>query len=707
VVEQAASPPAPTFSPAQAAARRDLRPLFDPRSVALVGGSDDPSKWGHSVARTLLAGERRRAVHFVSRSKETILGRPAYRSLAELSEPPELVVLVVPASVLEEWVEAALEVGARALVAISAGLGERDAEGRAMEERLAARVRAAGAILVGPNSMGVADYSTALGAAPWLDVPPGSIAFVSQSGNLSFELGTRARQVGLGFSRFVSLGNQADLEAAEAVASCAGHEATELIAVYCEDFRDGRAFVEAALEARRAGKPVLLLAPLRTEAGARAARSHTGALVSSSAAVDAACRAAAIHRVHTPRELVDLALALRAGIRPPGRRVAVVTTGGGNGVLAADALEASGLAVPSLPSSLAAQVEQALPEVGSARNPVDLIGTTLNDARLLARVAEILTASPEIDAVLLTGSPLVMWHGIAEDLARLEEETVPLLAAVARSSGKPILVNPDRELTPAARAALAAGIPVYRDVEAAAAVLARLAEPLEPEGLPLLPPRATSVLAEAGYWAARELLAQAGVPVVEARLVRTAAQARAAAAELGYPVVLKALGRLHKSDAGGVVLGIGSEAELERSFSDLETRLSPRAYSVERMAPVAEGVELLVGCRRDPRFGPVALAGLGGLFAEVLGDVALALAPVDEAQAERLLRRLRGAPLLLGVRGRPPVDLPAAARALAAVSRLAAAHPEVEEIEANPLLVTPEGALALDARVVLAGGKAR
>jgi succinyl-CoA synthetase beta subunit len=244
------------------------------------------------------------------------------------------------------------------------------------------------------------------------------------------------------------------------------------------------------------------------------------------------------------------------------------------------------------------------------------------------------------------------------------------------------------------------------------AVLARLAGPSVPSqrGVPELPEPAADAHAAAGYFEARELLSGAGIPFVDARPAETWDEALAAATELGYPVVLKALGELHKSDAGGVVLGIESEEELLRSFSDLATRLSPPAYSVERTAPVETGAELIVGVRTDPRFGPIALAGLGGVYAELLEDVAVALAPVRADEAEELLRSLRAAPLLLGTRGRRQLDLAAAAHALAALSDVAARHPEVAEIEINPLLVTSDGAVGLDARIVLrenAGRNAR
>jgi hypothetical protein len=257
--------------------------------------------------------------------------------------------------------------------------------------------------------------------------------------------------------------------------------------------------------------------------------------------------------------------------------------------------------------------------------------------------------------------------------------------------------------TPGVGALRAAGVPVQRAVERAVTTMARLVAAAEaaPPGVPAVPPAAAPV-ASAGYDAARALLADAGVPFAAAATVVDAEAAVGAAERIGWPVAVKALGLLHKSDAGGVVLGVDGEPALRATIADLERRLAPAAFSVERLAPVAEGVELLIGARRDPRFGPIALAGLGGVYAEALGDVAVALAPLDEAGAERLLLALRGAPLLRGARGRPPVDLAAAAAALAALSRVAAAHPEIAEIEVNPLLALPDGALGLDARIVLA-----
>lgn len=320
---------------------------------------------------------------------------------------------------------------------------------------------------------------------------------------------------------------------------------------------------------------------------------------------------------------------------------------------------------------------------------------------MFEHAVRIVLESGEVDAALLTG----YFGGYSEISTAFREEEVDVARAMARAaaaSGRPLVVQSMYSASASIVALREAGVPTYREIEAAAGALARLVRPDQagPRGVPALPAESPEPMRGTGYLEARELIATAGVPFAEAHRVETLEEARTAAAEIGYPVVLKALGLLHKSDAGGVVLGITDEEALSATFSDLTTRLAPEAYSVERTAPAADGVELLVGCRRDLRFGPILLVGLGGLYAELMKDVAVALAPAEADEAEELLHSLRGAALLLGARGRPPVDVRAAAEAAAALSRLAAAHSEIAEIEINPLLVTPAGAIGLDARIV-------
>jgi acyl-CoA synthetase (NDP forming) len=680
--------------------KRDLSALFDPRSVAVLGASAIPGKWGYWLARGAVKGEGRRSVYLVNRKGGEILGREAYASLAELPDAPELVVITVPAAGVEEAVQDSLDAGAKAMVLISAGLGEMGEEGAARERAIVERVRGAGAVLVGPNCLGVHDSSAGLELCSE-ELEPGPLGLISQSGNLALEIGMVGAEFGLGFSRFVSLGNQADVQAAELVEAFAEHEETRLIAVYLEDFRDGREFARAGKAAVESGTPVVLLAGGATEASARAARSHTGALASDLSSIRAACLAAGIELVASPKEVVDVAMGLLSHRRPKGRRIALAADGGGHTVVASDLVIAEGLELPELSDATRAELATALPPTATLVNPVDFAGGGEQDIRSFERVIGTLLRSGEADTVILTG----YFGGYSQYSAEFEAQesaSAEGMARAAEETGVPFLAHTMYWRSGPAETLRANGVPVYREVEAAVGVASRLARrtPAPLLGVPGLPEPAAPVVGEQGYVAARELLAAAGVPFVAARQVGGLEDALAAAAEIGYPVVLKALGRLHKSDSGGVAVGLRGPEELSEAFERMEGAVSPPSYSVEAMAPLSVGLELIVGAKRDPRFGPILLVGAGGLYAEIVKDVAVALAPASEAGAEALFRSLRIAPLLDGARGRPPVDVAAAARAAAALSRFAAEHPEIAEVEVNPLLALPDGALGLDARIV-------
>ncbi|MGH3093607.1 MAG: acetate--CoA ligase family protein, partial [Gaiellaceae bacterium] len=430
--------------------------------------------------------------------------------------------------------------------------------------------------------------------------------------------------------------------------------------------------------------------------------SHTGALVSDLAAIEAACAAAGIERVATPGELVDVAQALLTASRAEGRRLAVVADGGGSTVIAADLAAATGLELPTLGDATREALREILPPTAATANPVDLAGGGEQDVSSFARTVEVLLRSGEVDAVLVAGY-FGGYAAYSDELREREVETAMALARAARGSGRPLLVQTMYWQAPAPTALRQGGVAVYRELEGAlrgfGALVRRGAGAAV--GVPALPEPAAPVLEGAGYREARELLEAAGIRFAEARRASGPGDVLAAADELGYPVVLKALGRLHKSEGGGVAVGLADPEALRDAFSRMATDLAPSAYSVEQAAPVVDGVELIVGARLDPRFGPIALAGVGGLYAELLADIRVALAPVSEAQARELLLSLRAAPLLTGARGRPSLDVDAAAHAAAALSRVAAERPEIAELEVNPLLVTPEGALGLDARVVL------
>jgi acyl-CoA synthetase (NDP forming) len=523
---------------------RDLRALFDPVSVAIVGASATTGKWGNWLSINALKGADRRRVYLVNRSGGEILGRRTHRSMAEIPEPVELVVLAVTAAGFEAAAEDALRAGARALVGITAGLGETGPEGLAIERRVVERARESGAVLLGPNCIGVVDTASGLNVA-FGDYEPGPVALVSQSGNLALEVVVIARAAGLGFSRFVSVGNQADLHLTDVISALAEHEATKVIAVYGEDFGDGRAFARAADRCREAGKPVVVLAVGSSPAGASAARSHTGALVSGSRAIDAACSAAGILRATTPREVIELAQGLLMPHPPRGRRVGLVGDGGGHVALAADHVTSHGLEAVKI---------------------VDLAGRGEQDFFNYERVVRGLLESGDVDAVVLTG----YFGGYSGDVAALSRRETEVARAMSTIEGA-LVVHSMYPASPTLAPLRDARIPIYGDIRAAAHTLSSLST-RRCDGVPDLPAVAKHGDAGGGYSDARRLVDGAGIAVLPAREVASAEEAVAAARAIGFPVALKALVASHKSTAGGVRLGIADETALEAAFEDQRRR---------------------------------------------------------------------------------------------------------------------------------------
>jgi acyl-CoA synthetase (NDP forming) len=668
----------------------------DPASVAVVGASENPAKWGYWLARGALEGRERRSVHLVNRGGGDILGVRAATRLAELPQPPELVAVCVPAAHVPGVVDEALEAGARGLLVITADLADPAA--------LAGRVAAAGARLIGPTSLGVVDTATRLQLA-WGGFRPGHLAIVSQSGQVGTEIAALAERSGLGVSRFVSVGAQVDVTAGELLEDLADHEPTRVVALYLEGFRDAARVFAAVRTLRAAGKPVLLLTVGDSEAGGRAARSHTGALTPPSEAVDAACREAGAVRVRTPNELVSLAGYLIATPAPRGPRVAVLSDSGGQGAIAADCLGRSGLHVPQLGDESTEAVARLLPPGAATGNPVDLAGAGERDLTVYRRAAAVLLGSGEADAVLLSG----YFGSYAVDspaLAEAERAVAEGLAADARHAGVPLLVHSMAPDGPTAAALRAAGVPVFATVETAVGALADALRLSRSPGRPAAAVRAAAVptdrrLREAtDYVTARALLAEAGVAFPALREARTADEIAMAAGALASPYVLKAAWLEHKTEHGGVRVGLTDADALSAAFAEMRERLGEGCYVVEEQDVRANVVELIVGGRRHPELGPLLVVGAGGVHAELHRDTVTECAPVDAEQALAMVRSLRCAPLLAGWRGRPAVDETALAATVAAVSRLVAALPPGGELEINPLRAGADGTLAVDALIV-------
>ncbi|MEU8270874.1 CoA-binding protein, partial [Sphaerisporangium sp. NPDC049002] len=437
-----------------------LRVFSDPRSVAVVGASADRAKWGYWLARGALRGAHRRQVHLVSRSGAAIEGVPAVHGLADLAEPPELVVLSVPPASAVRIVTEALDLGVRGFLAITAGIEETG---------LAERVRAAGARMIGPNCLGIYDAATELELA-WGNFVPGSLGIVSQSGQLGLELAGLAREAGIGVSRFVSVGNQADVSAREILADLSGHERTAAVVLYLEDFRDGRELIGTLRHLREQGRPVIVLTVGASEASQAAARSHTGALTAGLDVVEAACRAAGAVLVETPAQAVDLAQLLIRAPRLAGRRVAVIGDSGGQGAVAADVITRAGLAVPELAGAARAMAGE-LPDGAAVRNPVDLAGAGERDLGVYARLTRGLVDSGEVDAVVLTG--YFGSYGADEpSLAGAEHEVIARLGAAVRAGGRPVVVHSMTRDCAAVDALREQGLPAYHTIDAAARALA-------------------------------------------------------------------------------------------------------------------------------------------------------------------------------------------------------------------------------------------
>ncbi|MGI5350298.1 acetate--CoA ligase family protein [Streptomyces sp. CA-250714] len=685
-------------TPSPAGAGRPSFAVFrDPASVAVVGASADPAKWGYWLARGALAGRERRSVHLVTRRAEEILGRPTVASLADLPEVPELVAVCVPAAQVGLVVDEALALGVRAFLGITAGVPDAPA--------LAVRLAEAGARMIGPSSLGLFDAETSLHIA-WGDFHPGGLAVVSQSGQIGSELAQLAQRAGLGISRFVSVGSQLDVTAADLLEDLAHHTSTTVVAVYAESFEEGQRIFDAVRLLRRADKHVLLLTAGDSEAGARAALSHTSALTAPTELVDAACRAAGALRVATPAALVDVAGCLMAHVPPRGRRVAVLSDSGGQGALAADCVHRSGLTVPRLSSELVAKLGALLPDTAATDNPVDLAGAGEQDMGSYVDTVDALLASGEADSVLMSG--YFGRYGMdSAALTETEQHAAAELAALPGRHGRALVLHSMGADSDTATVLREAGVPVFPTVDAAAGALAGAVE-LDARPGRWIPRPAPSDRPPRDYWETRAALQRSGIAFPEARQIRDGDQLQAALAELRGPYVLKASWLEHKTEAGGVAIGLTDAAVVAETFTALRQRLGDGLYVLEEQDVRPDVTELLIGARRDPRLGPMVTIGAGGTEAELHRDAVTECAPVSAHLAREMIRRLRCAPLLTGWRGAPPADLESVVNAVVAVSELIVRYRgDRVELEINPLRVGPGGCLAVDALLLASPVRSR
>ena len=709
---------------------RTLDPIFSPRSVAVVGASRDRGSIGFAILHNLVLAELGGAIYPVNPHAAAVHSLKCYPSISAVPDPVDLAVVAVPKRAVRGVVEEALAKGVGGLVVITAGFSETGPEGAAAEREIRDLVREAGARMIGPNCMGVinTDPEVSLNAtfAP-IPAEAGSIGFVSQSGALGVAILNVARDLGIGLTQFASMGNKADVSGNDLLEYWEDDPRTRVVAMYLESFGNPRRFTEIAKRVGRK-KPILVVKSGRTAEGARAASSHTGAIAGTDVTVSAFLDQCGVLRANTIEELFDVARALDRCPLPAGRRVGIVTNAGGPAIMATDACVNLGLEMAELADATREELRSFLPREASVDNPVDMIASAT--AESYTRATRALLADPGVDLVM------------AINVTPLLTDPDSVLAAVTAAAGgapKPVLAvmmasddfyerikhDPDHP-------------PVYRFPESAARALQMLSRyaawrrrpdpgpapefAVDDDAVAELLATVDEGWLEAGD--AFRVLEHYGIAVARWRTVEldgsaagvdddalaaAVARARAAAEEIGYPVAAKAQSPdvVHKSDVGAVRLDIADGDELEEALRGIAASLAEAdagldGFLLQQMA-TGGGHEVIFGISTDPRFGPLLMFGLGGKYVEVFQDVRFGVIPLDRHEAEDMVRGIRGAKLLTGVRGEEPADLDLLAEILLRLAQLAQRHPRVRELDVNPFLAGPDrdSALAVDVRIAV------
>jgi acetate---CoA ligase (ADP-forming) len=694
--------------------RGGLECLLNPRSVAVVGASDDPLRiGGRPIAYMLSQGFGGRILP-VNPGRAAVQGLPAYASVGALPEVPEVAIVAVAAKSAVDVVSDLAERGTAAAIVFSAGFAEAGPEGDAIQQRMVTAARLHGMRLLGPNSLGLVNprngfYGSFVSSVE-LGMPrPGRVAVISQSGAYGGHILAAATAGGIGLSACVMTGNESDITLGDIVRMMVNDADTDVIALYSEGIREAEGLVATLEAARLVRKPVVMMKVGRSAVGSAAAQSHTASIAGNDVVTDAVLTELGVVRAGTTEQLLDIARLATRRIYPVNNALGVITVSGGAGVIISDAAEDLGLPLPEMPADAQAHLKELLP-FASPRNPVDVTAQFLNDLSLVGRFTETMVTQGGYPSVLgfftyTCGAPSVAQR-LREQLKPVRERHPDRLFVLS------VQASPEQ-----VRGYEDDGFCVFEDPSRAVVAIEAMGRfgrafaraPLQTAPVvaaPALPNRTPS---EAD---AKQLLAAAGIPSAPERACATAEAAAAAAREIGFPVVMKILSPdiLHKSEIGGVLLDVADEAAVRHGFATLVERAGnampqARIEGVLVARQLSGGVECILGIHRDPVFGPVAMFGLGGIFVEVMKDVVFHRCPFGDDVAERMIRSIKGAPLLLGARGRAPADIAALARMLSHLSAFAvAAGPRLQSIDLNPVFAMPqgEGAYAVDAVMELA-----
>lgn len=692
-----------------------LNTFFSPGSIAVVGASAAEGKIGHILVKNILTYGYGGKIFPVNPGTSEILGLKTYPSLQDVPEHVDLAVIAVHPKAVIENIKICGERGIRAAIVISAGFKETGPEGERLEVELRKCARENGVRILGPNCLGLIDTFSRLNASFAYGMPEkGSIGFFSQSGALCVAILDWAIGEKIGFSKFVSLGNMADISEIDLLIALGEDDNTKVILGYLEGINEGPTFIQVAKEVSKK-KPIILMKAGVTSAGSKAVSSHTGSLAGSESAYSAAFKQSGVIRARTVMELFNYAIPFAAQPLPKGPKLAILTNSGGPGILAADACDRSALQLAHLKAETVEKLRTFLPPIASFFNPVDIIGDAHADR--YDKALDVLLEDENVDALLVILAPTAIID---------VRETAKVVTKHARRSGKPVLCcfMGEAQVEKGVKYLKKHNIPNYLCPEDAVNALEKmwqrshwLSQPEDEY------PQVKADISRARYLIeiarresktslsemdAKQILSTYGFSMPKTALARTGEEAVRAAREIGFPVALKVVSPdiSHKTDAGGVMLNLNSPEEVKRAFSEIVLAVKEKApsasiYGVSVQEMIRGARETIIGFTRDPQFGPLLMFGLGGIYVEILKDVTFRIAPVTRREATKMVREVRAYPLLRGVRGEPAADVPALVDSILALAQLALDFPEITEAEINPLLVRPEGkgVVAVDARL--------
>lgn len=713
----------------------DLIPLFRPKSVALIGASADTKKYGYWTAKSLIENGFTGDIYLISRSGGEILGHLTYPDITSVPGDVDLAIIAIAPKYIVPVIEQCVAKGVKTGIVVSTGFGETGPEGKEIERQMLEVARKGGMRIMGPNCMGM--YSSAVNLnASIIDLAPGPMSLVLQSGNFGIDINFNAKKRDLGYSCWATIGNQMDIRFNDFVSYIEQDKDTKVLLLYMEGLRvedenDGRRFLEAARKTSLS-KPIAAIKIGRSAAGARAAASHTGSLAGSEKVFDAALAQAGVVRVDSPNELLDVAEAFARCKPARGKRVAVLTDGGGHGVMATDFCEKFDLEAPVLAQATQEKLRSILKPHCPIKNPVDLAGTPEGDMWVFDRCLETLLDDPDVDGIIIVG----LYGGYAdlsEEFRALEMDVAKSMAERVRCSSKPVVMHSiyQPQQPECLRYLSENGIPVFGAVDAAVRTMGALvsygrrreALKAEAEAMPPSLPGDRREKVEAIFakvrsegrmnlveTEAREVLRAYGLDLAQHYLATDADEAAELWKKIDGKAVMKIVSPdiLHKTDAGGVALDITSSVDAKKAFdrlvkNGLAYKSDADIFGVMLTPMLPGGVECIIGAVRDLTFGPTVMFGLGGIFVEVLKDVSFRVAPVKMPECRRMVREIQGLPMLEGVRGQKACDLEALAHTACIISHMVAELDDIAEIDLNPVFAWEKGLAVADARIVLCG----